>query len=77
VVRSDRRLLHMSLRFGEPHIRVSCGPHATEEKSVVPPQRCRVLLHTLRRLGNRVPPRRVCWWWLRRRWSLLLWWKSL
>jgi hypothetical protein len=29
----------MSLRFGEPHKRVSCGPHATEEKSVVPPRR--------------------------------------
>jgi hypothetical protein len=26
----------MSLRFGEPHRRVSCDPHATEEKSVVP-----------------------------------------
>jgi hypothetical protein len=39
-VRSDGRLLHMSLRFGEPHKRVSCGPHATEEEcgssSVVP-----------------------------------------
>jgi hypothetical protein len=30
----------MSLRFGEPHKRVSCGPHAIEEKSVVPPRRC-------------------------------------
>jgi hypothetical protein len=46
--------------------------HATEEKSVVPPRRCRVLLHTLMRLGNRVPPRRDCRWRLRRRWSLLL-----
>jgi hypothetical protein len=46
--------------------------HATEEKSVVPPRRCCVLLHTLRRLGNRVPPWRGCRWWLRQRWSLLL-----
>jgi hypothetical protein len=26
---------------------------------VVPPRWCRVLLHTPRRLGNRVPPREV------------------
>jgi hypothetical protein len=52
VARSDGRLLHMSLRFGEPHERVSCSPHAIEQKSVVPPRRCRVLLHTLRELGN-------------------------
>jgi hypothetical protein len=37
--------------------------HATEEKSIMPPQWCRVLL---------VPPRRGCRWWLRRWWSLLL-----
>jgi hypothetical protein len=37
---------------------------------VVPPRRCRVLLHTLRELGNWVPPRRGCWWWLRWRWPL-------
>jgi hypothetical protein len=49
----------------------SCGPHTTEEKSIVPPRWCRVLLHTLRRLGNQVPPWRGCRWWLRRRWSLL------
>jgi hypothetical protein len=72
VERSDGQLLHMSLWSGEPHKWVSCGPHATEEKSVVPPRRCRVLLNTLRRLGNRAPPRRGCRWWLRRRWSLLL-----
>jgi hypothetical protein len=34
----------MSLRSGEPHKRVSCGPQASEEKSVVPPRWCRVLL---------------------------------
>jgi hypothetical protein len=50
----------MSLIFGEPHRRVSCGPQATKEKSVIPPRWCRVLLHALRRLGNRVPPRRGC-----------------
>jgi hypothetical protein len=77
VARSDGRLLHMSLRFGEPHRRVSCGPYATEEKSVVPPRWCCVLLHTLRRFGNRVPPRRGCRWWLRWRWSLLLGEKGL
>jgi hypothetical protein len=77
VARLDGRLLHMSLRSGEPHKRVSCGPHASKEKSVVPPRWCRVLLNTLRRLGNRAPPRRGCRWWLRRWWSLLLWWKSL
>jgi hypothetical protein len=48
VARSDGRLLHMFLRSGKPHKRVSCGPNATEEKSVVPPRRCRVLLHTPR-----------------------------
>jgi hypothetical protein len=42
----------MFLRFGKPRKRVSCGPHATEEKSVVPPRQCRVLLDTPRRLGN-------------------------
>jgi hypothetical protein len=36
----------MFLRSGEPHKRVSCGPHAIEEKSVVPPRQCRVLLNT-------------------------------
>jgi hypothetical protein len=41
VVRSDGRLLHKSLRSGEPHKRVSCGPyvHRGEEchsSSVVP-----------------------------------------
>jgi hypothetical protein len=77
VARSDGRHLLMSLRFGEPHKRVSCGPHATEEKSIIPPQRCHVLLHAPRRLGNRAPPRIGCQWWLRRRWSLLLWWKTL
>jgi hypothetical protein len=35
-VRSDGRLLYTSLRFNEPHRRASCGPHATEEKSVTP-----------------------------------------
>jgi hypothetical protein len=40
------------LRLGEPHRRALCGPHATEEKSVIYARRCRVLLHTLRRLGN-------------------------
>jgi hypothetical protein len=50
----------MSLIFGEPHRRVSCGPHANKEKSVIPPRWCRVLLHALRRLGNLVPPRRGC-----------------
>jgi hypothetical protein len=69
-VRSDGRLLRTSMRFGDPHRRALCGPcHRGEE---FPPRRCRVLLHTLRRLGNRVPPRRGCRWWLRRRWSLLL-----
>jgi hypothetical protein len=77
VARSDGRFLHISLRSGEPHKRVSCGPHATEEKSVVPPRWCRVLLNTLRTLENRAPPQRGCRWWLRRRWSLLLWWESL
>jgi hypothetical protein len=62
---------YMSLRFSEPHRRALCGPHATKEKSVVPPRWCRVILHTPMRLGNRVPPRRGCLWWLRRRWSLL------
>jgi hypothetical protein len=37
-VRSDGRLLHTSLRFGEPHRRASCGPHPTEEKNIVPPR---------------------------------------
>jgi hypothetical protein len=37
------------LRFGKPHGRAPCGPHATEEESVVPPRRCRVLLHAPRR----------------------------
>jgi hypothetical protein len=32
-VRLDGRLLHMSMRYGEPHKRVSCCPHATEEKN--------------------------------------------
>jgi hypothetical protein len=49
--------------------------HATEEKSVVPPRWCRVLLHTLRRLGNRVPPRRGC----RKARTTMIpsWWKDL
>jgi hypothetical protein len=42
----------MLLKFGKPNKRVLCGPHATKEKSVVPPRRCRVLLHTPRKLGN-------------------------
>jgi hypothetical protein len=50
-------------------------------KRVVLPRRCRVLLNTLRRLGNRVRPQRgsppIRRWWLRQRWSLLLWWKGL
>jgi hypothetical protein len=71
-VRSDGRLLRTSMRFGEPHRWASCGPYATEEKSIVPPRQCRVLLHTPRRLRNLVSPRRGCRWWLRRRWSLLL-----
>jgi hypothetical protein len=37
------------LRFGKPHRRATCCPHATEEESVVPPWRCRVLLHAPRR----------------------------
>jgi hypothetical protein len=41
----------------------SVNLRATEEESVVPPWRCRVLLHAPRRLGNRVPTRRR-----RRRW---------
>jgi hypothetical protein len=48
------------LRFGEPHRRASCGPYATEEKSVVPPRWYRVLLNTPRRLGNQVLPRKGC-----------------
>jgi hypothetical protein len=52
VARSGGRLLRTSLRFGETHRRASCGPHGTEEKSVVPPRWCRVLLHTPRRFRN-------------------------
>jgi hypothetical protein len=34
--------------------RALCGSHATKDKGIVPPRRCRVLLHTPRRLGNGV-----------------------
>jgi hypothetical protein len=37
------------LRFGEPHRRASYGPHPVEEKSIVPPRQCCVLLHAQRR----------------------------
>jgi hypothetical protein len=52
-----------ALDIGEPHGRAPCGPHATEEETIIPPRWCHVLLHALRRLGNRVPPQRR-----RRRW---------
>jgi hypothetical protein len=38
------------LRFGKPHGRATCCSHATEKESVVPPWRCRILLHAPRRL---------------------------
>jgi hypothetical protein len=53
VARSDGQLLRTSLRFREPHRWASCGPHPTEEKSIITPRWCRVLLHTPRRLGNK------------------------
>jgi hypothetical protein len=40
------------LRFGKPHGQAPCSPHPAEEESVIPPWRCRVLLHSSRRLGN-------------------------
>jgi hypothetical protein len=51
-MRWDGRLLRAPLRFGKPHGCAPCFPHATKEESVVPPWRCRVLLHALRRLRN-------------------------
>jgi hypothetical protein len=52
---TNGRLLRTSLRFGEPHKQALCGPHSTQEKSIIPPRWCRVFLHTPRRLGIRVP----------------------
>jgi hypothetical protein len=46
-------------RTGDSSIRVSCGPHATEEKSVVPPRRCRVLLNTPRILKPSASSKRL------------------
>jgi hypothetical protein len=40
------------LRFSKPHGRAPCCSHATEEESVIPPWRFRVLLHAPRRLKN-------------------------